>query len=157
MWKLLCWFVSTFFLLSMATQGQGSKPGATILDVERIGMAEAVQREAAPVQLRLGTFFDQDASASGPEIFRVTWRPEGNALPAGVQLRFEYRQDKVRTVQHLEIEYPFPVQNQRMATFEVSARAIAAGGPVRAWRVVVLQNGRTIAERGAGNLREGAT
>lgn len=140
-----CW-LSILFVSGFLTVAEGAER-ARILRVRQERQAAQRTREAAPVELRLEKFLMEEPAPPAGETFRVEWQPVGRALAAGVVLRFEYRQERVRNMQQLIIRYPFEIRERRMATFEIAPTASQGGGSVTAWRVRVEQDGRVLAEQ----------
>lgn len=140
-----CWL--SIFIFSCCLAGAYGAERATILRVRQGRQEAAPNREAAPVELRLEKFLIVAPAPVPGETFRVEWQPVGRALEAGVVLRFEYRQERVRKMQQLTIRYPFAIGQRRTATFEIAPAAAQSGGAVTAWRVRVERDGRVLAEQ----------
>lgn len=139
------WLCLVIFSAALASAEAAER--ARILRVVHEREQAPANSEAAPVELRLGRFLLEDAATPTGEVFRVEWQPVGQALRAGVVLRFEYRQERVREMQQLMIRYPFDVRERRTATFEIGPAALQSGGTVTAWRVRVEQESRVLAEK----------
>lgn len=104
--------------------------------------------DPSPVRLTLTKFIDDEADIG--ETFLVRWSPGEKGLAAGAVLRFQYQQAQVKETQVLQIRYPFPVRNNRVATFEIAPKAVQRGGEVVAWRVELLQHGKQLSGKSSG-------
>ncbi len=78
------------------------------------------------------------------EYFDFFWRTK---RPADVRVRFEYKQDKLRAfVQAKELDYP-KARGTCQSEFRVIGDEYANDGPVLAWRCLLINNGRVVAEK----------
>ena len=77
------------------------------------------------------------------DYFDFFWRAK---RPADLTIRFEYRQDKLHAhVQGQEISYGNVRGNQK-SEFKVIGDDYFDGGRVLAWRCLLIENGRIVAE-----------
>ena len=135
--------VLLFFVGANQASVAAEQPLARILEVNR---ATTSGTPHGPAQLQMPKFLSTDAPVDG-DAYRVTWEPLSRALPVGVQVTFEYTQQRASGVKSLMLQYPFAVRERRTATFRIADRAYQLGGPVADWRVRVVRDGRVLAEK----------
>lgn len=127
--------------------------GARILRVERLEVAgSAGGAGTSLLTSRLPKFTGRPARPD-KEVFHVYWTPSPEGLAAGTLVTFEYRQERDDRVRFLSIKYPFTVEGQRKAVFEIAGAALRVGGRVSAWRVRVVRGGRVLAQRSSGSWK----
>lgn len=115
---------------SMLSSGQNPGIAETSMNFERTyRMYGAIT--AADQRQRFGNYFD------------FFWRAK---RPAKVTVRLEYRQDKLRSfVQAREVSYPSAKGNQK-TEFAVIGDDYFNDGRVIAWRCLLIEDGRIVAE-----------
>ena len=144
----------TFFLLcglfviglGPALQAQEAK----IIRVEREARPTSTSRTPNYFGIPSLPQFRGYRQTADAEIYYVHWQPLGQAL-ARPELLFDYKQAKVAGTRTLRIAYPFDVTDRRRATFRLSQRARAEGGPIAGWRVRLNSGGRLVAQSSGGN------
>ena len=91
--------------------------------------------------------FDGLGQPGGKQVFFVHWDPGAASVPKGSQLIFEYYQSRFPRPQGLRISYPFEITNPRKATYTIADKAFREGGPVKRWRVRLLNGNKILAEK----------
>jgi hypothetical protein len=126
---------------------------ARILGVDhREEAGGAAERSPSLMSPRLPKF-TEPAGGAARETFVVRWQAPAAGLAAGTLLTFEYRQERSNRVRFLSIRYPFQVQGERRATFEITREARQRYGRVTAWRVRAVAGGRALAELSSKSWR----
>jgi hypothetical protein len=124
--------------------GKRSQPGTNAAAASRSG---SVVQEASITferQYRLfGAVTNVDRHQRYGDYFDFFWRAK---RPADLSVRLEYRQEKLHAhVQAQEIFYP-NARGSHKSEFRVIGDDFTDGGAVMAWRCLMVQDGRVVAE-----------
>ena len=130
-----------------ALKGKGTKSGGQAANAASYSRSTSVLQEASITferQYRLfGAVTRLDQRQRFGDYFDFFWRAK---RPADDTIRFEYRQDKLHAhVQGQEISYGNVRGNQK-SEFKVIGDDYFDGGRVLAWRCLLIENGRIVAE-----------
>jgi len=128
-------------------KGKGGKGGGQGTNAASYSRSTSVLQEASITferQYRLfGAVTRLDQRQRFGDYFDFFWRAK---RPADLTIRFEYRQDKLHAhVQGQEISYGNVRGNQK-SEFKVIGDDYFDGGRVLAWRCLLIENGRIVAE-----------
>jgi len=129
------------------SKGKGGKGGGQATNAANYSRSTSVLQEASITferQYRLfGAVTRLDQRQRFGDYFDFFWRAK---RPADLTIRFEYRQDKLHAhVQGQEISYGNVRGNQK-SEFKVIGDDYFDGGRVLAWRCLLIENGRIVAE-----------
>lgn len=129
-------------------QGLGKKKGTSDLATRRSFRSKAGVQEASinfERAYRLhGAVTGYDQRERHGQYFDFFWRSQ---RPADVTLRFEYKQEKLRaSVQSKEIKYQ-NIHGTVHTPFQVIGDEFNDDGAVLAWRCLILERGRIVAEK----------
>ena len=130
-----------------ALKQKGAKGGEQATNAASSSKSTSVLQEASITferQYRLfGAVTRLDQRQRFGNYFDFFWRAK---RPADLTIRFEYRQDKLHAhVQGQEISYGNVRGNQK-SEFKVIGDDYFDGGRVLAWRCLLIENGRIVAE-----------
>jgi hypothetical protein len=136
-----------FALTEKAPALKGGKKGGQATNAASYSRSTSVLQEASITferQYRLfGAVTRLDQRQRFGDYFDFFWRAK---RPADLTIRFEYRQDKLHAhVQGQEISYGNVRGNQK-SEFKVIGDDYFDGGRVLAWRCLLIENGRIVAE-----------
>ena len=140
-------FLGLAWLMALPVYGD-NRP--SILKVDRqVAFGNAQSSSPNLVKNRLPKFLPAGPS-SRREVYEVYWEAPVSGLEPGVELRFDYLQERSKQGKALHIRYPFRVMGERKAVFEVSEQALKNAGPVVAWQVSLVREKQLLAQKRAG-------
>lgn len=142
------WVSGFFFLLAGLSAAVSAAPaGPAVTEVMRQEIKAEPERYAPDMIGARLTMFDVEESAVAGELYVVNWVPPPGGTDVGTELQFEYAQERNQKVRTLRIRYPFSVRKSRAARFRIQGSTFQTGGPVRAWRVRLVQGRKVLAVR----------
>ena len=118
----------------------------SILKVERRIDYNTATASPSLVKTRMPKFL-ATVPARQKETYEVCWKAPVSGLDPGVELRFDYRQERSKRFEALHIRYPFRVMGERKAVFELPEQALSKAGPVVEWQVSLIQGKRVLAQK----------
>jgi len=144
--KHLVFGLALVAILLSAGIARANKPSILFVDrhVDYVDVKAPVRHKSR----RLPKFLDvQPRRKAVSETYLVTWDPGTNPLPRGVTISFYFRQSKKAKPGSLHIKYPFVVDTARNAEFIIPENVLVAKGAVTAWKAVLRNGKRIIAQR----------
>ena len=146
-------FFAWLFLLLVGVASAVAGDFPQILRVERKAQSSTFDKTSINnVQNRYMTkFLDQVDQLN--ENFEVEWAAYGKGLPSGACVVFTYRLGASEDVYGKSFCYKNSVRGKRIEHFQFTTVAWTKESSIRAWRVCIVLNGKTLAEKKSSSWR----